>query len=683
MATVLVVDDSATSREVARATLDHAGHHVLEASNGRDALALACSTRPELIITDLLMPGLDGYGFVRELRADAVTADIPVLFYTANYRPEEAQPLADAYGVATVLPKSAHPTELLSKVDQALLHRPSPPNVDSPSDDSGASLASRHLHMVHAKLVEKTHALDESQAQLSTVAELSPFGIVVGTAGGAATYVNRRLVDITQIPAEQLLGRGWLRCLPRNRWPDVLDPSGPSDDSWRCRRQVRLDDGSHRWLDAAIRQVCDSDRNQAGFVAMIDDVTAVVEADERRRAEEREREIEERRRITDRFDCLARLSVAVAHDFNNMLNVILAFDEFLDETVGGAVGAELTDARAQAMRSDLARIKDAGQRAAHLAHQLLAFGGREIVRPTVIDIAEVIRDLRCLVAQSLGPHVSIQTDVPTDLHRVRADGGQLRQVLLNVVTNAVDAMPDGGQVFLRAANAIGSGDGGGIAGDFVHLEVIDTGVGMEPQVMDHAMEPFFTTKPGGPGAGLGLATAYGIVRQIGGQLSIESVPGHGTTVHLHLPATTGSAEAVTGNAPTAGSTGRTVLVAEDESALREVALRVLTSAGYRVLAAVDGEEALAVAEAYDGAIDIVLSDVVMPKMNGRELAEALRRSRPATPVLFMSGYAAPLMTDQGLLEPGVTVLGKPFTKAQLLDLLDATLASAPTEAAPA
>jgi PAS domain S-box-containing protein len=672
MATVLVVDDSATSREVARATLDHAGHRVLEASNGRDALALARSTRPELIITDLLMPGLDGYGFVRELRANTATADIPVLFYTANYRPDEARPLADAYGVATVLAKSAHPAELLSTVDQALRHRPARPPVDAPSSDGGASLASRHLHMVHAKLVEKAHALDESQAQLSTVAELSPFGIVVGTTGGVATYVNRRLVEITQVTAHELLGRGWLRCLPMNRWPEVLDPSGPSDDPVRCRRQVRLHDGSRCWLDAAIRQVSDGDQNQAGFVAMIDDVTALVEADERRRAEEREREVEERRRITERFDSLARLSVAVAHDFNNLLNVILAFDEFLDETIGGAVGAEFTDAQAQAIRSDLARINHAGRRAAHLAHQLLALGGREIMQPTVIDIADVLRDLRRVVAQSLGPLVALRTDPAADLHRVHADSGQLCQVLLNLVTNAVDAMAADGEVLVRAANATGSGETG-VAGDHVHIEVVDTGAGMAPDVLRLAMEPFFTTKSGGPGAGLGLATAYGLIRQIGGELSIESMPGRGTTVHIRLPATTEPVEIVTREAPTVGATGRTVLVAEDENDLREVATRILIAAGYRVLAAANGEEALAVAEGHDGPIDVVLSDVVMPKMNGRELAEALGRSRPSTPVLFMSGYAAPLMTDQGLLEPGVTVLGKPFTKAQLLELLQATL----------
>jgi two-component system, cell cycle sensor histidine kinase and response regulator CckA len=670
MATVLVVDDSATSREVARATLDHAGHRILEASNGREALTMAAQNSLELIITDLLMPGMDGYAFVRELRANTTTADIPVLFYTANYRPEEARPLAEAYGVATVLAKSAEPDELLAAVDVALRLRPSAPAPDHSSADDGASLTTRHLHMVHAKLVEKTFALDESQAQLSTVAELSPFGIVVGTSGGVATYVNPRLVEITRLPAAELLGTGWLRCLPEHRWAEMLDPGDLGGDPRRCRHRFPLGHGPPRWLDAAIRHMSDDDRNQAGFVAMIDDVTAVVEAEERQRAEAREREVEERRQIAERFDGLARVAGAVAHDFNNLLNVILSFDELVQEAVGEAVGAEFTEAQAQAIRDDLRRINDAGQRAAHLAHQLLTFGGREIVRPMVIDVADVLPDLRDDVARSIGRHVVISADLPTDLHRILVDGRQIRQVLLNLVANAVDATADGSPVVIRASN---DARPTGAAGGSVHIEVIDTGTGMPPEVARHAMEPFFTTKANGQGAGLGLATAYGIVKQAGGELRIESESGRGTAVHLYLPATTDSGVTVRRSAGPTASTDRTILVAEDEDDLREVATRILTSAGYRVLSAANGEEALAVAEAYGDSIDALLTDVVMPRMNGRELAQALRRSRPEMPILFMSGYAAPLMTDQGLLEPDVTVLGKPFTKAQLLEMVHTVL----------
>jgi two-component system, cell cycle sensor histidine kinase and response regulator CckA len=659
VATVLIVDDRAASREVARAALDHGGHRVLEAADGRQALALVQDRHPDLIIADVLMPGMDGYEFVRELRADPVTAATPVLFYTANFAPEEAGPLAEAYGVATVLPKSASPLELLAAVDDELRRHPSP--LAGQPD----ALLAQHLHTVNAKLLEKVDSLHESQAQLSTIAEMSPVGIAVGTAGGVATYANPRLAEIAGVAPGELLGTGWLRCLPPECRADLLAPGPGSAESSRRRGQVRLGDET-RCIDAVIRRTADGDGCLTGFVAVIDDVTSVVAAEERRRAEEREREIEERRQIADRLDSLARMSGAVAHDFNNLLNVILSFGEFVREAVDSAVGSDLTDVQATAIRADLDRIGSAGRRAAHLAHQLLTFGGREVVQPTVVDVNAVVREVCRMIDGSIGRQVALRPHLDPDLRRVRIDGNQLGQVLLNLAVNARDAMPGGGELVIRTHND----------GESVHIEVIDNGEGMAPDVVERAVEPFFTTRPRGQGSGLGLATAYGIVRQAGGHLVIDSSVGRGTTVHLYLPATEDRVEPA-GPAPAGpGPTGRTILVADDEDGVREVAIRILDRAGYTVLAAANGEEALAVAGGYAGSIDAVLTDVVMPRMNGAELAAALRETRPATPVLYMSGYAAPLMTQQGLLEPGVTVLGKPFTRAQLLDALGATLAAA-------
>jgi PAS domain S-box-containing protein len=672
MATILIVDDRATSREVARATLDHGGHRVIEAGDGRQALALIGDARPDLVIADVLMPGMDGYGFVRELRADPATSSIPVLFYTANYRPEEAGPLAEAYGVTTVLPKSVDPVELLAAVDDALRRNPEP--VRRTFDPS---LLSQHLHTVNAKLLENVDSLFESQAQLSTIAELSPVGIVVGTAGGLATYANPRLAEIARAPANELLGAGWLRCLPPNCRNDLLDSGARDAGPLRCRGRVALGDGSTPWIDVVIRHTSDSDGSRSGFVAMIDDVTSVVEAEERRRAEEREREIEERRRIEQRFDSLAQLSGAVAHEFNNLLNVILSFDDFVLEAVDVAVGNELSEVQAAAIRADLDRISHAGRRAAHLAHQLLTFGGREVVQPTVIDVNAIVNDVRRMIDGSIGQQVAISTRLDPDLRRVHADGSQLSQVLLNLAANARDAMPDGGDLSIRTSNSTGTGQpDGGADNPHVHIEVSDTGEGMAPEIVQRAIEPFFTTRPKGHGAGLGLATAYGLIRQAGGELGIDSAVGQGTTIHIYLPATDQPLETNSRTTASHVSAGQTILVAEDEDGVREVVVRILTSAGYQVLAAANGEEALAVAHGHHGAIHAVLTDVVMPRMNGAELAEALHDTRPAMPVLYMSGFAAPLMTEQGLLEPGVTVLGKPFTRTQLLDALRATFTAA-------
>jgi two-component system, cell cycle sensor histidine kinase and response regulator CckA len=299
---------------------------------------------------------------------------------------------------------------------------------------------------------------------------------------------------------------------------------------------------------------------------------------------------------------------------------------------------------------------------------LLTFGGREIVQPAVIEVKDVIDAMREMLDGSIGRQFLLRTDLAPDLWRIRADESQLCQVLLNLALNARDAMPGDGQLLIRARKWTGEVANLG-PGEYVHIEVIDDGDGMAPEVVRQAIEPFFTTKPKGSGAGLGLATAYGIVKQAGGDLTIESTPGTGTTVHLYFPASDEPVEPVAPHVSPEAPAGRTILVAEDEDALREVAVRMLTSAGYRVLAAANGEEALAVARDNPEGIDAVLTDVVMPRMNGPELAQALRAVRPALPILYMSGYAAPLMTDQGLLEPGVTVLSKPFTKAELLDTL--------------
>lgn len=655
MATVLVVDDLAASREVARAALDQAGHRVIEAADGRNALTLLTEDHPDLVVTDVLMPGMDGYGLVRELRADPATAHIPVLFYTAHYRPDEARPLAEAHGVAAVVPKSAGAVVLLAAVAEALQHRPT-----RLADHLTTGLISQHLDTVNAKLVEKVDSLHESRAQLSTIAELAPVGIVVGVAGGVATYVNPRLTEITLTPAQRLLGTAWLRCVPPRHHDEILHPSTADPAVLRYRGRLQLTTGAPQWLDVVIRHTCDSEGVPAGFVAMIDDVTAVIQAEQDKRAEERQR-------AGERFDSLARMAGAVAHDFNNLLNVILSFDEFVAEAITATVGTELTPAQAAAVRADLDQINHAGRRAAHLAHQLLTFGGREVVQPTVLDVNAVVQDARALIDSRIGRHVAVSTQLDPNLRRVHADGSQLCQVLLNLAVNARDAMPGGGDLLIRTSND----------GRHVHLEVTDAGEGMPPDVVEHAIEPFFTTRPKGHGAGLGLATAYGIVRQAGGELEIASTVGKGTTIHIHLPAIDRPPETPAPPAETCSASARTILLAEDEDGIREVVTRILTTAGYQVLAAANGEEAMALADSHAGTIHAVLTDVVMPRLNGAELGRALCLARPATPILYMSGYAAPLMTDQGLLPAGVTVLSKPFTKAQLLDALRTTLTAAP------
>ncbi|BCY08995.1 response regulator [Actinoplanes sp. L3-i22] len=665
MVTVLVVDDRATNREIARMTLDDAGYDVIEAAEGQPALELARRWHPDLVLTDMIMPGMDGYEFVSELRADTRTADIPVLLYTANYAPSEAEPLAVAYGVTTIVPKSAEPDVLLAAVREAVQARPQP--VESPP------VTAEHLRTLNAKLVEKVLALDESQARFQALADVSPVGIAAGSIDLTAGYTNPRLSEITGLAANQLHGHGWLRCVPPGERVSLLRQGLPGSHAGDYYGRIDLDgDGRTRWLHTRVRTTFE-DGDATGFVATIDDVTAVVDAEEQRHEQQRQYEIAERRRIAERFESLARLSGAIAHDFNNMLNVILSFSEFAQESLRDAVGSELGTAEAEPMLADLATIHRAGQRAAQLAHQLLTFGGREVVQPTVVDPNALVAEVGELAEATIGTQITIVTDLDPGVSNTLIDGNQLSQVLLNLAINARDAMPDGGTLRLRAHNAGPDVPVALAAGDYIRIAVQDNGVGMSPEVIDRAVEPFFTTKPNGQGTGLGLATAFGITRQAGGDLVIESSPGCGTTVSLYLPATDQPLPVPAAEVTVETRATHTILLAEDEDGVREVAARILAKNGYRVLAAAHGQEALEIARHHAGPIHAVLSDVVMPHMNGPELAEQLRTVLPGVPVLFMSGFAGPLMSEQGLLDPGVTVVGKPFTQPELLAAVQETI----------
>jgi two-component system cell cycle sensor histidine kinase/response regulator CckA len=657
MATVLVVDDRSVTREAARAALDLGGHRVIEAVHGREALAIAQEVHPDVVVTDVVMPGIDGYEFARLLRESPGTADIPVLLYTGNYQPGEAAQVAAAYGVTMVVSKTAPPEELLAAVDLALRQ-----NVAAPVRDDAAAAAA-HLSAVHAKLVEKVQALDATEARLSTLADMSPVGIVVGGSDGAATHVNSRLVEIVGWPAAELLGDGWLRCVPPDCRADAI-AARDSGQPASLHGEVVTGTAECRWLNVQMRELNDDGR-RAGFVATVDDVTAIIEAEKRR-------SIAERDRVTERFDSLARLSGGIAHDFNNLLGIIMSFGDFAAEALGDAVDTTLTEEVARPIRADLDKIGRAGQRAAQLTSQLLTFGGRELGRPSLVEVNALVTEVCDNVSGELGRHVTLAADLDPGLHPVHADRSQLSQVLHNLAANAREAMPQGGHLRWVTANVKsidGLGDSAEPPAGWVHVAVQDNGTGMPPEVLERAMEPFFTTKPKGQGTGHGLSMAYGIARQTGGDLRIESAAGAGTTVHLYLPA---AVEPIATALPAPArlpATGRVVLIADDEEGVREAAERILNRAGYRTLVATDGQDALEIAKACPGPIDALLTDVVMPRLNGPQLAAELAVRRPGIPVLYMSGYAAPLMAGHGLLEPGVSVVSKPFTRAELLEAL--------------
>jgi len=389
----------------------------------------------------------------------------------------------------------------------------------------------------------------------------------------------------------------------------------------------------------------------------------VREMEERRATEEALRKSEEELRHSQKMEAVGRLAGGVAHDFNNLLTAIIGYAELI---------ATRTSSNSLA-KQNAELIRKAGEQAAALTRQLLAFSRKQILQPRVIDLNTLVVEMERLLRRVIGERFDLQSHPDADNGRVKADPSQLEQVVLNLGVNARDAMPRGGKLVIRTENVILDGQSAAqlsaslLPGEYVMLSVTDTGAGMDEETMSHIFEPFFTTKGPGKGTVLGLATVYGIVRQTGGGISVESEVGKGSTFRIYLPVESAPVDFTrTPLLPVEKSDNfETVLVVEDEDIVRELVCEVLEHQGYNVLCARDGIEALNLAQDYDGEIHLLVTDVIMPHMNGHELANKLTALRPDMKVLYVSGYSDNDIGDHGTLDPRYELLQKPFTPQAL------------------
>ena len=452
-------------------------------------------------------------------------------------------------------------------------------------------------------------------------------GLPVGSFGG-------RLEDFTSLVHADDLGRvnDLIQRAIRDRVP------------YEVEFRVVHPDGSHHWLATAGRALYGPD----GPTRML----GVTWERTRQRLEE------ETARHAQRMEAIGRLAGGIAHEVNNQMSVVLGFAQFL---------LRRTELPAD-VRADVTEIQRAGERSAAITSQLLAFSRRQLLRPELLELAEVVSRFERVLKRTVGESCDLALRLGDALPRVEADRGQVEQVLLNLVLNAADAMPEGGTLTLTTTDVQLPRDIGTLAagvsvaaGPYVRLTVTDSGHGMDASVLAHVFEPFFTTKPLGKGTGLGLSTVYGIVKQSGGYVWVESTPGAGTSVHVDFPVAKAPAPAADGAEPVLRTTPARglVMVVEDEPAVRAMVARVLQEEGYEVVVAHDGQEALSALAGRDG-VRLVVSDVAMPVMSGRELGETLARSHPGLPVLYMSGFADDEIVSRGLLEPGRPFIQKPF-----------------------
>ena len=526
---------------------------------------------------------------------------------------------------------------------------------------------------------------------LSGVMAWSLDAIVTKTRQGMITGWSRVAVDVYGYQPEEIIGRDSSVLLPagwQSEEADLLRRAGGGE--WiapHSTNRVRKD-GTIVTVLLSMSTIVD----ETGEIVGVASTSRVLKpgvspaGDPQVPHEDRER-LRAQLEQAQRLEGLGQLAGGVAHDFNNLLGVILNYAAFVSEEIDTAT-ADDAGPQWKAVSEDVGQIRRAAERAAGLTRQLLSFARREVIQPQVVDLNHLLADMISILRRTLGADLNLITNLAEDLPPILVDPGQIDQTILNLAVNARDAMPDGGSLTittdeLRVDRAYAAEWSSVLPGDYVRVTIADTGKGMPPEVLKHAFEPFYTTKSKGEGSGLGLATVYGAVTQAEGHVRIQSEPDQGTTFTILLPVTTQSATEAAQTPPSDRTAyGLTALIVEDEDALREVTRRLLTRQGYTVLTAANGAEAITAANSYQATIDLLLTDVIMPKMLGREAAEKIQKTRPDIRVLYMSGYAQPVLASEGRLDQDVALLDKPFTERELLDKVSATIAGQPTTSKP-
>ncbi len=662
---VLLADDNADLRDYISGLLRDQGYEVEAVADGEDALAALRAQRPDILVTDVMMPRLDGFGLVTAVREDALLRDLPIVMLSARAGDDATVEGLEA-GADDYVTKPFSARELLARV--------------------AANIAMARLRHEAAAAVSASAALAREQAERIQLA--LDAGAIVGTwiwnvpddhVVGDERFALSFGLDPEQCRSGLTLAEAMASIHDEDREivgveiREALQRGGP----YRCEFRVRQHDGMFRWIEANGRV----DQDENGVALRFPGV--LIDIDHRRAIEaalrelnqqletrvqlvvEQREQVEEALRQSQKMEAVGQLTGGIAHDFNNLLTGISGSLQMLE--------TRIAQGRLDAVPRYLDVAQGATKRAAALTQRLLAFSRRQTLDPKPTNLNRLISDMEELVRRTTGPNIQVEVAGAAALWPIMIDQNQLENALLNLCINARDAMPDGGRLTIETANQRLDENAGRERdlppGEYVLLCVSDTGVGMSKETIARIFEPFFTTKPLGQGTGLGLSMIYGFVHQSNGQIRVDSEEGHGTTMCLYLPRLYGDAPdsevGKDGIGGLEGGYGETVLVIDDEPAVRLLMKDVLQDAGYRVLEAADGSVGFKIMQS-NPRIDLLITDVGLPGgMNGRQVADAGRRIHPHLKVLFITGYAENAVVGNGHLEPGMQVMTKPFAVEDL------------------